>query len=129
MINQISHVLRPGGLIDITETPFSLFGPDKNPILFPPGTFAPPWVALWVSFAVKAINARGGDIESAMHVPEYISSHPAFENVEIRDIWVPIAPFVEGDDPETMFWNDIAATMRDDIKVSSMRDSKYFGKT
>ena len=89
--------------------------------MFPDGTFAPPWVALWVSFAVKAIQARGGDIDSAELVPGYISSHPAFEDVVIREMWVPIAPFVEGNDPETMFWNDIAATMRDDIKVSSMR--------
>ncbi|KAL4077513.1 S-adenosyl-L-methionine-dependent methyltransferase [Scleroderma citrinum] len=117
MIDQISHVLRPGGLIDITETPFYLFGPDKQPLIYPDGTFAPPWIALWLSYAVKAVKARGGDIDATVRIHEWISSHPTFEDVVVRDIWMPASPFLKGDDPGTKFWNEIAATLRDDVKV------------
>ncbi|KAI6031338.1 S-adenosyl-L-methionine-dependent methyltransferase [Pisolithus microcarpus] len=94
MINQISHVLRPGGLIDITEYPFYFTGPDKKPIIKPKGTFEPPWTALWMSYANRAISGRGW-----------------------LDFWMPASPWLKGDDPHTIFWNDIATTLREDMKA------------
>jgi len=118
MINQISHVLRPGGLIDITEFPFYFSGPNKQPIIFPAGTFEPPWLALWMSYAMRAIKGRGADADAALHIHNWISTNPAFEDVVLRNIWLPVSPFLEGNDPETIFWNEVAVTMRDDLKVS-----------
>ncbi|KAI6136217.1 hypothetical protein F5141DRAFT_1185261 [Pisolithus sp. B1] len=118
MIDQISHVLRPGGLIDITEYPFYFTGPDKKPIIKPKGTFEPPWTALWMSYANRAISGRGGSSDAALHLPDWISSNPAFEDVVVRDLWMPASPWLEGDDEDTIFWNGIATTLREDMKVS-----------
>lgn len=118
MIDQISHVLRPGGLLDITETPFYLWGPDKQPMLYPAASSS---IALWLSHAVTAIKERGGDIDAPVRIHEWVSAHPAFEDVVLRDIWVPASPFMVGNDPETKFWNEIAVTLRENVKVSSMQ--------
>ncbi|KAL4070503.1 hypothetical protein J3A83DRAFT_4094944 [Scleroderma citrinum] len=117
MVDQISHVLRPGGLIDITEFPFYLCGADKQPITFPAGAFEPPWVALWMSYAARAIRGRGADADAALHIHRWISSNPTFEDVVLRDIWLPVAPFLEGNDPDVVFWNEVAVTVRDDVKA------------
>lgn len=118
MLNQIGHVLRPGGLIEVTEFPFFICAPSKQPIIFAPGAFEPPWVALWMSYAMRAIKDRGADADAALHVHRWISTNPVFEDVVLRDIWFPVAPFLVGDEPETIFWNDVAVTLRDDMKVS-----------
>lgn len=117
MINQISHVLRPGGLVDITEYPFYFTGPDKKPIIKPKGTFEPPWTALWMSYANRAISARGGSSDAALHLPDWMRSNPAFEDVVVRDFWMPASPWLKGNDPHTIFWNDIATTLREDMKA------------
>lgn len=120
MINQISHVLRPGGLIDVAEFPFCFTGLDKTPILPPAGSFHPPWTALWMSYANRAVRERGGDADAATHLHEWISNHPAFEDVVYQEFYIPCSPWLRGSDPETIFWNEIGTTMRDDLKVSNI---------
>ncbi|KAG6333269.1 hypothetical protein ID866_5821 [Astraeus odoratus] len=117
LINQVAHVLRPGGLVEITEFPFYFSDGNKQPVLLPAGAFEPSWTALWMSYANRAIRSRGGDADAALHMHEWIESNPAFEDVVRRDIWMPVSPWLQGDDPHTIFWNDIAATLRDDIKA------------
>lgn len=120
MINQISHVLRPGGLIEVTEFPFYFTGWDKQPVLPPPGSFHPPWTPLFLSYVHRAVQERGGEADAASHLHEWISNHPAFEDVVYREFWVPCSPWKRGNDPETIFWNEIGTLLRDDIKVSNV---------
>ncbi|KIL01069.1 hypothetical protein PAXRUDRAFT_821087 [Paxillus rubicundulus Ve08.2h10] len=117
LINHISHVLRPGGLIDVTEFPFYFTGLDKKPIMPPVGTFQPPWTALWMSYANRAVRARGGDADASLHLLEWVSNHPAFEDVVYREFWLPCSPWLPGSDPQTTFMNEIGETMRDDLKA------------
>ncbi|KAI6022234.1 S-adenosyl-L-methionine-dependent methyltransferase [Pisolithus microcarpus] len=117
MINQISHVLRPGGLIDIMEYLFYFMGPDKKPIIKPEGTFEPPWTALWMSYANRAIDGCGGCSDAALHLHSWISSNLAFEDVVVRGLWVPASPWLKGDDPDTIFWNDIATMLREVLQA------------
>ena len=119
LINHIGHVLRPGGLIDLTEFPFNFTGLDKRPILPPAGSFHPPWTPLFMSYVNRAVRERGGDAEASTHMHEWVSNHPAFEDVVSRDFWIPCSPWMHGSDPMTKFWNGVGATMRDDIKVSA----------
>ncbi|KAF8559931.1 S-adenosyl-L-methionine-dependent methyltransferase [Imleria badia] len=117
LINHISHVLRPGGLIDLTEFPFSFTGLDKQTILPPAGSFHPPWTPLFMSYVNRAVKERGGEADACNHLPEWVSNHPAFEDVVPREFWIPCSPWMRGNDSVTNFWNEIGATMRDDIKT------------
>ncbi|KAF8433517.1 S-adenosyl-L-methionine-dependent methyltransferase [Boletus edulis BED1] len=117
LINHISHVLRPGGLIDLTEFAFSFTGLDKQPLLPPAGTFHPPWTPLFMSYVNRAVKERGGDAEASTHMYEWVSTHPAFEDVVHRPFWIPCSPWMSGNDPVTKFWNEVGATMRDDIQA------------
>lgn len=120
LINHISHVLRPGGLVDLTEFPFSFTGFDRQPVLPPAGSFQPPWTPLLMSYINRAVRARGGDADASTHLHEWVSNHPAFEDVVYREFWIPCSPWMTGNNPVTKFWNEIGSTMRDDIKVSNI---------
>ncbi|KAG8219411.1 hypothetical protein J3R82DRAFT_333 [Butyriboletus roseoflavus] len=117
LINHISHVLRPGGLVEVTEFPFSFAGFDKQQILPPAGSFHPPWTPLWMSYANRAVKQRGGDADASSHLHEWISNHPAFEDVVYREYWVPCSPWMRGSDPETQFWNEVGTVLREDLKA------------
>jgi len=117
LINHIAHVLRPGGLIDVTEFPFTFSGFEKTAICPPAGTFEPPWVPLWMSYANRAVRERGGDADASLHLHEWVSNHPAFENVVYREFWIPLSPWLKGDDADSIWWNGIGTTMRDDLKA------------
>jgi SAM-dependent methyltransferase len=117
LINHISHVLRPGGLVDLTEFPFSFTGFDRQPVLPPAGSFQPPWTPLLMSYINRAVRARGGDADASTHLHEWVSNHPAFEDVVYREFWIPCSPWMTGNNPVTKFWNEIGSTMRDDIKA------------
>ncbi|KAH7922843.1 S-adenosyl-L-methionine-dependent methyltransferase [Leucogyrophana mollusca] len=115
LIEHISHVLRPGGLIDLTEFPFSFTGFEREEILPPAGAYEPPWTTLWMSYANRAVRARGGDADAAKNIHRWILEHPAFEDVHYREFWIPLSPWLQGNDAYTAKWNRIGATMRDDL--------------
>jgi len=74
-----------------------------------------------MSYINRAVKGRGGEAEASIHLHEWVSDHPAFENVVNREFWMPCSPWMRsekpGGDPVTNFWNGIGATMRDDIKA------------
>ncbi|KAG6380780.1 hypothetical protein JVT61DRAFT_5164 [Boletus reticuloceps] len=90
---------------------------DKQPLLPPAGTFHPPWTPLFMSYVHRAVKDRGGDAEASTHMYEWVSTHPAFEDVVYRPFWIPCSPWMSGNDPVTKFWNEVGATMRDDVQA------------
>jgi hypothetical protein len=48
---------------------------------------------------------------------QWVRDHPAFEDVVYREFWIPLSPWLKGNDPNSRWWNDIGATMRDDVKA------------
>lgn len=73
-----------------------------------------------MSYAHRAVRERGGDADASRHLHEWISNHPAFEDVVYREYWIPTSPWLRGSDPESVFWNEVGAVMRDDIKASNI---------
>lgn len=120
MIDQISNVLKPGGLLDLSEVPFGFWDAQKRPFVVSPDRLQPPWVAVWVSYVDSAIRARGGEADAAHHLHQWVLEHTAFEDVVVRDIYIPASPWLEGRDAYTNFWNEVGATLRDDIKVANL---------
>ncbi|EGO05266.1 hypothetical protein SERLA73DRAFT_82854 [Serpula lacrymans var. lacrymans S7.3] len=121
LIDKISHILRPGGLIDVSEFAFVFYGRDKEKLSPPPGTVQPPWAPLWMSLANAAVKKRGGSADASLYLHSWVSEHPAF--VVYREWWMPCSPWLEGDDPDTQFWNGIGLTMRDDV-LAFMRSGR-----
>ncbi|EGO05269.1 hypothetical protein SERLA73DRAFT_149454 [Serpula lacrymans var. lacrymans S7.3] len=105
LIDHISHVLRPGGLIDLTEFPFTFHSYDKKMMLPSPDDLQAPLGA----------PLDGGSADASFNLHRWISEHPAFEDVTYREWWIPCSPWLQGKDAESVFWNEIGATMRDDI--------------
>ncbi|EGO31122.1 hypothetical protein SERLADRAFT_432780 [Serpula lacrymans var. lacrymans S7.9] len=123
LIDHISHVLRPGGLIDLTEFPFTFHSYDKKMMLPSPDDLQAPWAPLWMSLANGAVRKQGGSADASFNLHRWISEHPAFEDVTYREWWIPCSPWLQGKDAESVFWNEIGATMRDDILVGGRRRS------
>jgi len=90
-------VLRPGGLIILSEFDFALYDSkhermDVN-IHEPLG---PPWCARFAAFMHEAVRVTGGDMDAAAHLQRWVSTHRAFENVVYQERWCPVVP---GNDP------------------------------
>ncbi|KAJ7755057.1 hypothetical protein DFH07DRAFT_500073 [Mycena maculata] len=115
LIDQISHVLRPAGLLDVMEFDFHVYDhmPDGNHVRCELQTSKvdEPWVARWMTFAHLAARNAGGHPDAATHLQRWITSHPAFENIVYKDYWVPVSPHPIFND----FQKRIGAAMRDDI--------------
>jgi hypothetical protein len=71
-----------------------------------------------MSYANRAVRQRGGDADASLRMREWVSNHPAFEDVVYREFWIPLSPWLKGNDSNSLWWNDIGTTMRDDFKVS-----------
>ncbi|KAF8641132.1 hypothetical protein AX17_000774 [Amanita inopinata Kibby_2008] len=111
LIDQISRVLRPGGLIDIMEWDFCVHDINKCQVNLPTCQLGPPWWARWLAFAASAIRGRGGDVDAASQLETWVRNHPAFQGVVIREFWLPTSPW-NMDDVDMVQKSTI---LRDDI--------------
>ncbi|KAL1762531.1 S-adenosyl-L-methionine-dependent methyltransferase [Schizophyllum commune] len=111
LIEHISRVLRPGGLLDIME--FDFCGYDEHHKRIEPsvdGNIQAPWWPQWLAFLRDAAKNRGGAVDAATYLHDWVREHRRFENVVYREFWVPSSPFLS--DP---FWRQMGLCMREDI--------------
>ena len=62
----------------------------------------------------EATRIKGGDVDAANHLQEWLVNHGAFENVHYRDVWLPVVP---GD--HHLYHESVYTRLRDDVMVSS----------
>ena len=73
-------------------------------------------VSRWMpSSRFMAVSAR--DVDAAERLHSWLEDDPVFEDVVYRPHWVPISPWLQGDDPESKWLNEIGGLVRDDTKV------------
>ncbi|KAJ7148908.1 S-adenosyl-L-methionine-dependent methyltransferase [Mycena filopes] len=115
LIDQISHVVRPAGLLIMMEFDFFVYKhmPDGNHRRLDLDTTVveQPWLARWMSYAHVAVRNAGGDPDAATYLHRWLTSQPAFENAVYEDYWVPVSPHPDFDEVQQR----IGAQMRDDI--------------
>ncbi|KAJ7492216.1 hypothetical protein FB451DRAFT_1551624 [Mycena latifolia] len=115
LIDQMSRVLRPAGLLHVMEFDFHVYDhmPDGNHRRCDLETsqIAAPWVARWMVFACLAVRSAGGHPDAATHLRQWTTSHPLLENVVYHDYWIPVSPHAIFSD----FQKHVGAQMRDDI--------------
>nr|GAT61372.1 predicted protein [Mycena chlorophos] len=115
LIGQMTHCLRPGGLLALMEFDFHVYdhSPDGNHrrCELETSSVAPPWVARWMIFANRAAKNAGGYPDAATHLCRWCRENPLLEQVVCTDYWVPVSPHPSFND----FQQRIGAQMRDDI--------------
>ncbi|CAK5280683.1 unnamed protein product [Mycena citricolor] len=115
LIDQVAHCIRPGGFLDMMEFDFHVYEPlpdgTKRRLDLDTETIAGPWVARWFVFASVAVEKAGGRSDAATHLHEWISTHPAFEQVTYADVWLPISPRPDMDS----FQKRVGMQMREDV--------------
>ncbi|KAH9929725.1 uncharacterized protein B0H18DRAFT_995942 [Fomitopsis serialis] len=111
LVDQMSQCLRLGGLLDLMEFDFRVYGVDKKPIL----TEDASWLAHWMNLCHKAVHRNGGEPDAANHLHRWVLQSNAFEDVAYREFWFQTSPWRSGNDAATVRQNRIAHVFRDDI--------------
>jgi len=115
LIDQISHVLRPGGLFHALEFDFHVYdhmpdGQHKRCDL-ETSKVEPPWLARWMVYAGLAARTAGGHPDAATHLHRWVTSHPNFDGVVYKDYWVPVCPHPDIGESQM----ETATRMREDV--------------
>jgi hypothetical protein len=118
LVHDISHVLRPGGLIELLECDFWVYNSERRRVELNLNQMEEPYVARWFALMRMAASQRGGDVDAANHIHTWVHEQGMFENIVYREYWVPTCPWGEGTDPETKWWNSVGETSRDCLLVS-----------
>ncbi|KAK0481523.1 S-adenosyl-L-methionine-dependent methyltransferase [Armillaria novae-zelandiae] len=111
LIDQISRVLRPGGLIDLMEFDFHCYDENHHRVNLDTSTLASPWWPRWLAYLEMAARNRGGNVDAATHLHDWVSNHQSFENVVYNQYWIPVTPWRT----DSAFDMRIGTAMRDDI--------------
>jgi len=92
LVDQISRVLRPGGLIDVMEWDFCIYDANMNKVALSVESLGPPWMARFINLVQSAVRSRGGDVDGIGQMETLIQNHPSFEEVQYREFWLPSMP-------------------------------------
>ncbi|TFK26712.1 S-adenosyl-L-methionine-dependent methyltransferase [Coprinopsis marcescibilis] len=113
LIDEMSRVLRPRGVLDICETDYCVYDINYQKIVVSPHELGPPWYARFLTFASEAATALGSSTAAIHKIYDWLSEHPGFEEVQYREYWFPVSPWMDKDrDP---FNYKIGGAVRDDI--------------
>ena len=123
LIDQISHVVRPGGVIDIMEWDFGIHDVNKQRIPLSLNQKAPPWLDRFLALVESAVRKRGGDVDAVLRMETFVQNNPNYEQVVHQDFWVPIGPWMK-DDPDMI---RIGIHMRADVLVCCQHVELYNG--
>jgi SAM-dependent methyltransferase len=123
LIDQISRVLRPGGVLILLDTDFLVADVNYHTQVPNTSLMQPPWLQRFLAFVNMAIKKRGGNIEACEHMHEWLAEHPAYEQIEWKDHFMGISPWMQGRSSESQRQRHIAQQMRADLYVSPSQSS------
>lgn len=118
LVDQMALTLRPGGLIHLTEYNFVIHDQNKRPILVDKHNLEDPegpWLPRWMALAQHAIRTRGGTVDAAKYMGDWVRNTGAFRDIVHHDYWFQASPWNTGGDSAAHRENDIARTMREDM--------------
>ncbi|EKM61450.1 uncharacterized protein PHACADRAFT_248069 [Phanerochaete carnosa HHB-10118-sp] len=116
LIDQIALTLKPGGLVDLTEFDFRVYGADRRPApLEDEGGVGASALARWMHLAHRAVQMQGGEPDAANHLYRWVSARACFRDVCYREWWIQTTTWNTGTDACAAAANRHGASMRDDI--------------
>ena len=98
MIDEISDVLRPGGLIDLTEVGFLAYDRHHQPIeidIIPnprDKNWKSPYWAHWLKAVAIITSIGGGEPSASRNLKGWLDVHRAYDEVVHDEFWLPIIP-------------------------------------
>ena len=112
LIDHMCEALRPAGLIEVVEIGLRVYDHNFEPIIPNPDDSSP-HLARWMSLLNMAVRQRGGSPDAAYSLHEWLSVHPALQDVVYREYFVPTSPFMALKDPG----RPVAELYREDLYV------------
>ncbi|KAF8900199.1 S-adenosyl-L-methionine-dependent methyltransferase [Mucidula mucida] len=91
VIDEISRVVKSGGVVDVLEYDFQAYDENKTRI----ASDFKGW-SHYLAIARDAIKKRGGSPEAGELVHSLIEKHGAFKDVVYQPLWVPMSPLIDG---------------------------------
>ncbi|KDQ21624.1 hypothetical protein BOTBODRAFT_26057 [Botryobasidium botryosum FD-172 SS1] len=116
LVDQISQIVRPGGLFIAIECEFIVY--DEHKVYLPPHPLGHPqhaWFVHFFSHLSKAMRARLGNIDAAPLLGSWLADHHAFEEVETIEELVPTGPWFPPNTDEGHRMNHVAKLVQDDL--------------
>jgi hypothetical protein len=99
LVEEISSILRPNGLILLQEWDYKLYGEDKEiPLTQTSGkdNWHHSWVIRWAYLLRQAVLARGGDVDCPPLMQKWLEDYSDVDEIGRKDVYIPVAPFFPG---------------------------------
>jgi len=82
-------MLRPGGVLDISDYDYQTYDADHNVIPIDiTAPIGPPYWSRFLAQCRRAVQELGCSTDAATHLHGWIQGHPGFEDVAYNEIWV-----------------------------------------
>ncbi|KZT61170.1 S-adenosyl-L-methionine-dependent methyltransferase [Calocera cornea HHB12733] len=92
MLSRILPLLRPGGLLDLSEWDFRIYSASHQPLpLVPHGQEGHSWTAEWLWALREAGARRGGQMDAASFMEGWVRESGVWDDVGYRDTWIAIS--------------------------------------
>ncbi|KZO90605.1 S-adenosyl-L-methionine-dependent methyltransferase [Calocera viscosa TUFC12733] len=117
MLSRIAPLLRPGGLLDLSEWDFRIYAATFEPLpLVPRGQPGHSWVAEWLWALRQAGAARGGQMDAASHMEQWVRESGVWEDVGYWDTWIATSAPTGETDEELAHNTALWLRMKEDAK-------------
>jgi ubiquinone/menaquinone biosynthesis C-methylase UbiE len=94
LIDQISRVLRPGGVISLMEFDFHMYDENKRRIEIDRTTLDGPAWPKWLGFVHDIAKSAGGSVDAATYLFDWVQDHPLYEDVVYQEYYLPVSRWV-----------------------------------
>jgi hypothetical protein len=86
--------------------------------------FSGPWYARWLFYIRNGIDDRGGDVNAATHMHDWVKSNPAFEDMIYHEHFLSVIP-PPRDGPNAAFMQRCDRDMSRNVLVSPLASQVY----
>ncbi|RXW21693.1 hypothetical protein EST38_g4160 [Candolleomyces aberdarensis] len=115
LVHDITHVLRPGGLVEYFQNDFQAYDANFQRVEVDLNRIGAPWWPLWLGYMVAAARARGIDTTVGEKTAQWLRDSGEYENVVSNLVWLPVVP---GTNP--VHNEFVCENMRVDLMVSAL---------
>lgn len=115
MVHDITHVLRPGGLVEYFQSDLHAYDEKFQRVEVDMNRIGAPWWPIWNAYMVASVRARGIDTFVGEKTEEWVRETGEYETVVSNDVWLPVVP-----GPNPLHDEFVCENMRVDIMVSAV---------
>lgn len=112
MVHDITHVLRPGGLVEFFQNDYHAYDENFQRIKVDMTRIGAPWWPLWIAYLEAAARARGVNTAAGENTADWLRETGEYQELVQNHVWLPVS----GINP--LHNEFVCASMRVDIMVS-----------